>query len=39
MIYEGEFAALVVIDELPERLECVLAKKFKFGVEVLTLSR
>ncbi len=39
MIYEGEFAALVVIDELPERLESVLAKKFKFGVEVLTLSR
>jgi hypothetical protein len=39
MIYEGEFAALVVIDELPDKLESVLAKKFKFGVEILTLSR
>jgi hypothetical protein len=39
MIHEGEFAALVVIDDLREKLDSVLAKKFKFGVEVLTLSR
>lgn len=39
MIHEGEFAALVVIDDLREKLDSVLAKKFKFGVEVLTLAR
>jgi hypothetical protein len=39
MIHEGEFAALVVIDDLQDKLDSVLAKKFKFGVEVLTLSR
>ena len=39
MIHEGEFAALVVIDELQDKLDSVLAKKFRFGVEVLTLSR
>jgi hypothetical protein len=39
MIHEGEFAALVIIDDLREKLDSVLAKKFKFGVEVLTLAR
>lgn len=39
MIYDGGFGALVIIDELPEELETVLVSKFKFGVEVLTLSR
>jgi hypothetical protein len=39
MIHEGEFAALVVIDDLQDKLDSVLAKKFKFGVEVLALSR
>lgn len=39
MVYESPFAALVIIDELPEKLETVLAKKFQFGVEVLKLAR
>lgn len=39
MIHEGEFAALVIIDDLREKLDNVLTKKFKFGVEVLTLGR
>lgn len=39
MIYDGGFGALVIIDELPEELETVLVSRFKFGVEVLTLSR
>ncbi len=39
MVYEGPFAALVVIDELPEKLESVLAERFQFGVEVLELTR
>lgn len=41
MIYpnEGEFGALVVIDELHDELETLLVSRFKFGVEVLTLNR
>ena len=39
MIHEGEFAALVVIDDLQDKLDSVLSRKFKFGVEVLTLSQ
>lgn len=39
MVYEGPFAALVIIDQMPEDLENVLAKKFQFGVEVLELAR
>jgi hypothetical protein len=38
LIFETPFAALVVIDEIPENLENVLAKKFQFGVEVLELA-
>lgn len=39
LVFEAPFAALVVIDEIPENLENVLARKFQFGVEVLELSR
>lgn len=39
LVFETPFAALVVIDELPENLENVLVKKFQFGVEVLELAR
>ena len=39
LVYESPFGALVIIDELPENLETVLAKRFQFGVEVLELSR
>ena len=39
LVYEAPFAAVVVIDELPENLENVLARRFNFGVEVLELAR
>jgi len=39
LVYEAPFAALVIIDEMPEDLENVLARKFQFGVEVLELAR
>lgn len=39
MVFEGPFAALVIIDEIPEKLEGVLAERFQFGVEVLELVR
>ena len=38
-LVEAPFQALVIIDEIPDRLEKVLAEKFKFAVEILTLSR
>lgn len=39
LVFESPFAALVIIDELPENLENVLSKKFQFGVEVIELVR
>ncbi|HTU46843.1 MAG TPA: hypothetical protein VMF91_17385, partial [Bryobacteraceae bacterium] len=39
LVYEGPFAAIVVIDEIPDTLENVLARKFQFGVEVLEIAR
>ncbi|MCI0718308.1 MAG: hypothetical protein L0338_04950 [Acidobacteria bacterium] len=39
MVFEGPFAALIIIDEIPEKLESVLAERFQFGVEVLELAR
>lgn len=39
LVFEAPFAALVVIDEMPENLQNVLARKFQFGVEVLELGR
>ena len=39
LVFETPFAALVVIDEIPENLETVLARRFQFGVEVLELAR
>lgn len=39
LVFEAPFAALVVIDEIPEDLENVLARKFQFGIEVLELAR
>ena len=39
LVFESPFAALVIIDELPENLENVLVRKFQFGVEVLELAR
>ena len=39
LVFDTPFAALVIIDELPDELETVLAQKFRFGVEVLELAR
>ena len=39
LVYESPFAAVVIIDEMPDSLENVLARKFQFGVEVLELAR
>ena len=39
LVFDGNFAALVVMDKIPDKLENILAQKFKFGVEVLELSR
>lgn len=39
LVYEGPFAAIVIIDEMPDSLENVLARKFQFGVEVLEVGR
>jgi len=38
LVFETPFAALVVIDEIPENLENILAKKFQLGIEVLELA-
>ena len=39
LVYEAEFAALVVIDDYSERLEAVLRNNFIFPVEVIELAR
>jgi hypothetical protein len=39
LVFDSPFSALVVIDEIPDNLENILAKKFQFGVEVLQLAR
>ena len=38
-VFESPFAAIVIIDDKPDSLENVLARKFQFGVEVLELAR
>ncbi len=39
LVFEAPFAALVIIDEMPESLQSVLTRSFQFGVEVLELAR
>lgn len=39
LVFETPFAALVIIDEIPESLETILARRSRFGVEVLQLAR
>jgi hypothetical protein len=39
LVFESPFAALVIIDEMPEKLQAILARKFQFGIEVLELAR
>ena len=38
VVYDGKFAALVIIDEVPEQLEQALTERFQFGVDVLELA-
>ncbi len=39
LVFEAPFSALVIIDDVQDNLENILAKKFQFGVEVLRLVR
>ena len=39
LVFETEFAALVIIDEQSERLETILNKSFSFTLEVIELAR
>lgn len=39
LVFDSPFAALVIIDEMPEDLENILSEKFRFGVEVLQVTR
>jgi hypothetical protein len=39
LVFDSPFSALVIIDEVPDNLEKILASKFQFGVEVLELQR
>ncbi len=39
MVFDAPFAALVIIDEMSDELQTVLAERLKFGVEVLKISR
>jgi hypothetical protein len=39
MVFEDRFSALVIIDEIPEKLENVLMNKLGFGVGVIELAR
>ncbi len=38
LVFETPFAALVIIDEVPDNLEKILLTRFQFGVEVLELA-
>ena len=38
LVFETSFAALVIIDEIPDNLEKVLLDRFRFGVEVIELA-
>lgn len=39
LVFDSPFAALVIIDSIPDNLENVLASKFQFGVEVLEIAQ
>lgn len=38
LVFETPFAALVIIDEIPDNLEKILLTRFQFGVEVMELA-
>ncbi len=39
LVFENAFAALVIIDSIPSKLQRVLDEKFKFSVEVIEVAR
>jgi hypothetical protein len=39
LVFESPFAAVVIIDEIPDNLENIFVKRFQFGVEVIELAR
>ena len=39
LVFDSQFAALVIIDEIPDDLEKVLATKFQFGVELIEVKK
>jgi hypothetical protein len=39
LVFETDFAALVIIDAIQENLDVILGEKFKFGVEVIEIQR
>jgi len=39
LVYDCPFSALVIIDKIEDNLSNVLAKKFNFGVEIISLKR
>jgi hypothetical protein len=38
LVFDTPFAALVIIDEIPDNLEKILLTRFQFGVEVIELA-
>jgi hypothetical protein len=39
LVYESKFSALVIIDDMPEKLEHILTEKFAFGIEVIEIAK
>lgn len=39
LVFDSPFAALVIIDEIPDNLKSILAKRFQFGIDVIELAR
>ncbi|MDR3477648.1 MAG: hypothetical protein P4M14_06425 [Gammaproteobacteria bacterium] len=39
LIFENHFSALIIIDEIPDRLQNVLAEKFAFSVDVIQIGQ
>jgi hypothetical protein len=38
LVYENAFAAIVIIDEIPDNLENIFVESFQFGVEIMELG-
>ena len=39
LVFDSHFSALIIIDEIPDDLEKILATRFQFGVELLELRK